>query len=203
VPQYGRLKINTERGGEVREVIQFLSALEDAYNNLYALDFISSNAGDYRRRYRDFSPYSYTPHLGLPLDVEGLILPEDRLNMTSVVIESPGFWEFLGTLNPLLQLREYLKDRHERRKDNDYREGYESERLELENEQQRLKNEQLKTEIIRERIRLLDEAGFDPEERRRLLIQHAIEPLRQLDKHINQKLISDASVKKEDGTQIE
>lgn len=203
MPQYGKLKISTERGGEVREIIQFLSALENAYNNLYALDFISSNADDYRRRYRDFFPYRFTPNLGLPLDVEGLILPEDRLKMTSVVIESPGFWEFLGTLNPLLQLREYLKDRHERRKDSDDREGYESERLALENERQRLENEKLKTEIIRDRIRLLEEAGFDPEERRRLLIRHAIEPLSHLDRHINQRLISDASVKKENGTDVE
>lgn len=197
--QYGRLKINTERGGEVREIIQFLSALENAYNNLYALDFISSNPNDYHRPYRDF----FTPHLGLPLDVEGLILPEDRLNMTSVVIESPGFWEFLGNLNPLLQLREYLKDRHERRKDSDYREGYESEHLELENDRQRIENEKLKTELIRERMQLLSEAGFEKEEIRRLLIRHAIEPLSHLDKHISQKLISDASVKKEDGTQIQ
>jgi hypothetical protein len=103
----------------------------------------------------------------------------------------------------ILQLRGYLKDRHERRKDSDCREGYESKRLALENEWQRLENEKLKTEIIRDRIRFLEEAGFDLEERRCLLIRHAIEPLSHLDRNINQRLISDASVKKENGTDVE
>jgi hypothetical protein len=71
VPQYGKLKVNTERSGEAREIIQFFSALENAYNKLYSLDFISSNADDYRRCYRDFSPCRFTPNLGLLLDVEG------------------------------------------------------------------------------------------------------------------------------------
>ena len=31
--------------------------------------------------------------------------------------ESPGFWEFLGSLNPLEVIRRYLNDRHERAKD--------------------------------------------------------------------------------------
>lgn len=49
--------------------------------------------------------------------------PDDRLELRRISIESPGFWEFFGALNPLQQIREYLKDRHERRKDVDYRDA--------------------------------------------------------------------------------
>src|SRR4051794_35010663 len=55
-----------------------------------------------------------------------------RLRVARVVMRSPGFWEFLGALNPLQQLREYLNDRHERSKDRGYRNDNERERLAVE-----------------------------------------------------------------------
>jgi hypothetical protein len=193
--QYGKLKIRTKRGGEVREIIQFLTVLENTYNNLYALEFIAKNVDTFRRqRYESPFPFRPSGYLDSLSDIEGLILPEDRLRMTSVVIESPGFWEFLGNLNPLSQIREYLKDRHERRQDIEYRERYERERLSLENERQRIENARFETELIRERIQLLEEAGFGPDEIRRLTVRHAFEPLRQLDTFTNNGLINESSV---------
>ena len=61
-------------------------------------------------------------------------LPDYRLEIRRIQINSPGFWEFLGALNPLQQIREYLNDRHRRRQDHKYREQAERERLMLENE---------------------------------------------------------------------
>jgi len=59
--------------------------------------------------------------------------PELPLVVSRVVLRSPGFWEFLGALNPLEVTRKYLNDRHERRKDHDYRSVAEADRLALEN----------------------------------------------------------------------
>lgn len=58
-------------------------------------------------------------------NLEGLVLPDDKLRLRSVVIQSPGFWEFLGALNPLETLRKYVNDRHEQRKDREYKEPLE------------------------------------------------------------------------------
>jgi len=50
------------------------------------------------------------------LDKDNIIPQDERLVISKVTFQSPGFWEFLGSLNPLEQIREYLKDRHERQK---------------------------------------------------------------------------------------
>jgi hypothetical protein len=108
----------------VSEIRAFLADLSDAYNALYWFDdFV---------RYRGF----YAPGLRFPISCHlrvEQIVPEEQLQLNSVVIRSPGFWEFLGTLNPVQQLRLYLNDRHERRKDKEYREPADRERLQLEN----------------------------------------------------------------------
>ena len=192
---YGRLKVFTKRAGEVREVAYLLTSIEAAYSNLYALDFLTINNG---RRYRYYPEYPYyelfSNQVGPLLDVEGLVLPEHRLRLSSVVIQSPGFWEFLGSLNPLNQLREYLNDRHERRKDKEYREQHEDDRLRLDNERQELENEKLKTQIIGERFNLLTQLGYDPKDARRLLVRHAAEPLERLDYFIEREMLGEASI---------
>ena len=60
--------------------------------------------------------------------------PKDLLEIASISIHSPGFWEVLGGLNPLQQIREYLNDRHKRRQDREFREAAEKKKLEIENE---------------------------------------------------------------------
>lgn len=51
------------------------------------------------------------------------VLPEHRLVIKSIRIESPGFWEVFASLNPLQQIREYLNDRHKRKQDREFREA--------------------------------------------------------------------------------
>lgn len=51
------------------------------------------------------------------------VVPEHRLVVKRVRIESPGLWEFAASLNPLQQIREYLNDRHQRRQDREFREA--------------------------------------------------------------------------------
>src|SRR5690606_29760866 len=89
---------------------------------------------------------------GLPTPVE--IPPQDRLVLNRVRIESPGFWEFLGSLNPLLHIREYLNDRHRRRQDQEYREASEKKRLELENELLQAQIEREFNTVLKERIEI-------------------------------------------------
>jgi hypothetical protein len=68
-------------------------------------------------------------------------------------MNSPCFLDFLGSLNPFQQIREYLKDRHERKKDNCYR-----------NRQEEINGEldilESKNNIIIQRIDIFKSLGY-------------------------------------------
>lgn len=110
------------------------------------------------------------------IDIDKIILPSDRLFISKVNIQSPGFWEVLGSLNPLQQIREYIKDRHERKKDDKYRSRQEEEIGELEIEERRNK-------IINQRIETLRGLGYSNTEIRQLVMAMVIEPLNKLGRH--------------------
>ena len=105
---------------------------------------------------------------------ENVILPEDRLTVHSIVIQSPGFWEFLGSANVLETIRKYLSDRHDRKKDKEYRSRLEKEKIELE-------NEKLKMEVVNEKITTLRILGIPEEKIRDVVAIHILRPLEQLD----------------------
>lgn len=115
-----RLRINTEKLGDIREIIRYLQVLEQAYNHLYVLDFIIQDA---KRRHKEMQESGYSwrrtsiKSLISVRKPEEFILPDDRIQIHRISIKSPGFWEFLGNINPLEVLRKYLCDRHEREKD--------------------------------------------------------------------------------------
>lgn len=99
-----RLKVNTEKLGDIRDIIQYLQVLEKVYNHLYAFEFVISDA---KLRHKKLNETSY-PSWGTSKPVrtipsirkpEEVVLPEDRIQLTSIVIKSPGFWEFLGNIN--------------------------------------------------------------------------------------------------------
>ena len=104
---------------------------------------------------------SYTPHA-------------EQLILSAVSLASPGFWEFLGTLNPLEVLRKHLNDRHERRKDHEYRESAERPRLDLE-------NLILENKVISERVMLVKEMGATDRDLAPLLNELINKPLVALD----------------------
>uniref|UniRef100_UPI001CA36C62 hypothetical protein n=1 Tax=Vibrio cholerae TaxID=666 RepID=UPI001CA36C62 len=87
---------------------------------------------------------------------------------------SPGFWEFLGKLNPLEVLRQYLNDRHERKKDEDYRNTLEKEKLGIE-------NDILKLEFTRQVIEVARQTGHSEEEIRSIVRDQIVIPLISLD----------------------
>lgn len=103
-------------------------------------------------------------------------MPSDRLIISKVNIQSPGFWEVIGSLNPLQQIREYIKDRHERKKDKNYRCRQEEELKELEIQER-------KDKIVNERIKTLKELGYSDIEIRQLVTSMVIQPLNRLGQH--------------------
>ena len=196
-----RLRINTEKLGDIREVVRYLQVLEQAYNHLYAFDFIITDA---KRRHEELNESGYSswggskpvrtiPSVRKP---EEVVLPEDRIQVSSIVIKSPGFWEFLGNSNPLEVLRKYLCDRHERKKDNTYRNQQEEERDTLE-------NEKLRTEVVHDKIKILKELGVPEEKIRKALFEHVIKPLGELDTVQDKGLVVDAEISGSNSGQTE
>jgi len=185
------IRINAERLDEVRGVITYLHDVETAYNNLYVFHLLvdevekayQPSGQSWERRTKR------TPSLRTvsKAKVRGIVLPEDTLWLHRINIESPGFWEFLGALNPLETLRKYLADRHERIKDKQYRNQLEAEKM-------RLEVERLKTEVAKDRIDLLREVGVPEEKIRDALTRHLVEPLSVIDRHQDAGLILGAEI---------
>lgn len=182
--KYGLLRINAKRGGTIPELQSYLIDLQKAYENLYAFELIINKA-----KIQEF--YLSAPK-GLPAlkpirKVSEIILPQDQIIVSKIRIESPGFWEFLGSLNPLQQIREYLKDRHERRKDLEWREEQERKKMTIEN---RL----METKLLNDQIEILKSIGYSEDEIRRIIVVHWYEPLKELNKHQDSGMIEDADI---------
>lgn len=182
-----RLQINTERLGDVCEVIHYLTIFEQAYNHLYAFGFILQRAKEDSHREDPSINFVHRPVRNLITirHPDEIILPEHRLRISRVVVESPGFWEFLGNLSPLEVLRKYLCDRHERKKDTAYRNRQEMEKGELE-------LAKLGLEVVGEEISILQSLGVPEEKIRKALFDHIDKPLRALDEVQDKGLAQDA-----------
>jgi hypothetical protein len=184
------LRIYGRSGFFVGEIRHYLAQVEDAYNSLYTLEVF---VGAVERSAQNWLvPYGFGAFWGLPLFPQGrtrflvswpptpqtvapVVPPRDRLLLKAVNLESPGFWDFMGTLNPLEVIRQYLNDRHERRKDREYREAAEARRLELEN---RL----LENRVIQERIEIARHLGATEQDLTPLLNEFVYRPLRESDR---------------------
>jgi len=204
MPDRARLRVYGEGEMEVRLVKDYLSDFQHAYNSLlvfeHMLDGIRRRMKDYPlssallfdyyeeavwskrpRRFMqttsDWPPTLDQLHSRVPLS--------EQLILSGVQIASPGFWEFVGSLNPLETLRKYLCDRHERRKDREYREPAERKRLEME-------NEILRSKEISERIRLAKELGATDRDLAPLVNDLIARPLGALDQYQNRGLINRA-----------
>ena len=149
-----RLAINALRGGTATEIAEFLHDIDAAYRATYGYLLKEPlDLGDFLDLYHFFPlPPQIIARLAYPRVARPTVtpseiepLPEFQLVVSRISINSPGFWEFVGSLNPLLHIREYLKERHERTKDDLYRNKAEQERLKLENKilQQTLVDKQL------------------------------------------------------------
>ncbi len=196
----GILLVEVSRGGSVDETLQFLIDLQNSYENLYALDLKIDNAKkivDESTQLPSAIKRGRQPALSPTRRARDVVIPDDRLRVHRVEISSPGVWEFLGALSPIVQLREYAKDRHERRKDKEWREAQERREMVLENEKRErevqkmdLQNIQLRDSILNEQANLLISLGYTEEQIRRLLNAHYFGPMSHLEHHFDSGLIT-------------
>ena len=108
------IKILADRAGTVKELTNYLTDLENAYNSLHAfnrfLDYFHQESRSNRRMIHFICEFGIPLNSSLKLDNSSdLIKPVDRLVISRISIQSPGFWEIVGSLNPLQQIREYPK----------------------------------------------------------------------------------------------
>jgi hypothetical protein len=195
-----KLHVIANRLGVVPDIASMLVSLNELYVGLIVLDKVAAKAD---RRHRGPSPeekllraifgeksadestddskFDLTEEISI---AKGTTSP---LELASVSFASPGFWEFLGELNPLQQIREWLKDRHERKKDIDFR-----------NEQERdsgfLKNEAMFLGNLESKIKILRNVGVPEEEIREKVTELLGVPTRQLASAFAQEIIEDAEI---------
>ena len=186
------LRISGNGDVPVEEVAGCLAAIDDAYNG--ALLFIHSF--DRHRRFLVPFPLNLVAPSRRPRrkaiwevpevfesGLSELVADGDRLVLRAVRLESPGWWEVFGKLNPLEVIRKYLKDRHERKKDVEYRNSAEKERLLLENQLR-------ENQVLKERIEMAKAIGATDQDLAPLKNSLLGRPLRRLGHYQDQNVIS-------------
>jgi hypothetical protein len=178
------LRIESDGQWTVAEIVEFLEAFRGAHDGLVIFESLLElyAAHSEWRRYRSFPDvvvYGASGILSATLELSDdalnrFVRPEQQLVVQSVQLASPGFWEFVGSLNPLEVLRRYLDDRHRHRQDREYREAHESRRLDLE-------NMVLENRVLNERIAIARELGLPEVTVTAMLGRWVAEPLRRID----------------------
>ena len=164
-----------------------LQRFSSAYYGLLFIEQISiAEKGSLVRDYYKYAEFN--PHYEIwRLDDEVMsMLPEHftyPLELKGAVFQSPGYWDFLGKLNPLENIREYLNDRHDRIKDIEYRNRYEKEELDL-------KNKLLKLDVINKAIKTSKNAGIPDSEITKILRDNVLTPMLKLETFQDAEIIS-------------
>lgn len=172
--EFGRFRIHFLRNFSVSEISSYIHDLEIAYNRLnFFNDYLFTALNEKKAL---FNLQSITSHQQLYL------LVQNELRVEKISISSPGFWEFLGSLNPLLQIREYLNDRHKRKLDNTYLND-------VDEEKKRLENKLLQINVIKEAKQLIDDLNIPEEEKTKIIKDYLIDPLFKLGTHQDNGLI--------------
>jgi hypothetical protein len=203
MPRQGLLRIHGHGDVEVERVTSYLSDLRFAYDAILIFETtIEGLLRDFREfpepwyQARFFGGRQFIPRRGMQQvrswppsseEIAPLVPVSEQLLLSSVKLASPGFWEFLGKLNPLEVVRQYLNDRHERRKDKEYRESAEKRRLLLE-------NLSLENKVIAERLKLAKEFGATDRDLAPLLNGLVFKPLTALDRHQDHNVIEHAEL---------
>ncbi len=183
----------------LRDIISSLQEVESAYNHIITFERVVDQlkvqlAIEHPRPFEQpqFFRKPYKPmRIRIPSSktISNFVLPDEQLVLIRVQISSPGFWEFLGKLNPLEVIRQWMCDAHERRKDREYREVAEQEHLTLE-------NQLLQNRVIHERIQILRELGTTDADIAPLLNQLIYEPLRRTEAHQDKGIFFNAGIKR-------
>jgi len=186
-------------------VRDLLFRIEHSYNCVFAFEALVDATAKTSRRFGPWPEAWFFAGPGLtamrprllmtwPPTVEAVaavVPPRHRLVLAAVRLESPGAWDFIAKLNPLEVIRQGLNDRHERRKDHDYRERAESRRLELE-------NQLLENKVLREKISIAKELGATDQDLSPLLNELVLKPLSALERPQDHALIEAAEIISDD-----
>jgi hypothetical protein len=172
--EIGRLRLDAPRSGTVAETAEYLNVLDACYRHLCAFHSWVNEILEWRHSSQSLPWYPISPDVVASTDTP--------LRISSVQLQSPGFWEFLGTLNALETLRKYVADRHERRKDRNWREPYEVEKAGLE-------IEHLRNQDIKDKVDLLTKVGVPRSLIRRIVVAHVTQPLATMDRFQDSGLI--------------
>jgi hypothetical protein len=196
------LVVESEGGIRLTDVRKFLAEIEDAYNRVLLLLTLLDGLPRLERKpgvpiFRspllEYSPLAILAGSeGKPVhftksSVASLIGRSQSLILSSVRLESPGNWKLLGVSDSLEVLRKYLNDRHERRKDKQYR-------LATDEEKRLLENELLRTKVLSEKVKVAKELGANEEDLSPLLGQLLFDPLDELATFQDRGLIADVKV---------
>lgn len=203
------LRIEVLRTGRVTEITSFLMATDRLYGNIL----------EYRIRI-------HTARISQPSiaaqQLKHLFKTSDpshdkskghfALGVHAVMMQSPGFWEFIGTLSPLQFIRDILNDLHERSKDREYKNYHEEQRLRLENEKMTIENDARKAQVERENLRnekiklmllssdidLMRKLGLPDEQINSIIGAYITRPASKLLYHQDTDLIGNATMKPEE-----
>jgi hypothetical protein len=146
----GEATFAIEGGHPLEAYVRAFHALDALYDGLLTLDRLIDALSDGR----DFGIRErllFAVLRGDPID--HMVLPSERLVLSSIEAASPGRVSLIGDIKLLEQIRLWLSDRAERRKDRDYRNREEARRLDLENQQR-------ETELLRARVAAMREMGL-------------------------------------------
>jgi len=178
---YGVLRVESRAVIPVYVFREMLAAVEYAYNYLYVAQLLMNTPPGEGR-------WTYIGDSETPRRYGSWVPRRDRLILKSANLSSPGFLEFLGSIFSLEQIRLYLQDRHERRKDKKYREDAEERGLILDNDLKEAK-------LIQEQIKIAKSLGATDEDLKPLLQRFVRRPLAELDWWVDQGLLRDARVR--------
>jgi hypothetical protein len=202
MPEQARLRVYGQGDVEVELVAAYLTDLKHAYDSVLLFETIIDGM---RRAARDFPfpRYPFGLEFGWPAPrravrrtrdwpptaeaVASFVPRTEQLILSAVSLASPGFWEFLGSLNALEVIRKWLNENHERRKDRVYRETAEKRKLNAENFQR-------ETRAISERIQLAREIGATDRDLAPLLSELIYKPLVALDRYQDNGVIEHAEL---------
>lgn len=116
------------------------------------------------------------------IEMDKIVLPNDQLYISKVIIEPLGFWEVIGNFNALEQIRGYLKDRHERKIQNKYQNTEDVKATSFEIEDRTNKQ-------INEHILTLKRIGYTDEKIKPLVASMLVKPLEKLGMYQDTKQI--------------
>jgi len=177
--------------GAVEQVSNFLYTLDCVYDHLQKLEEFLDNEPSildipwfkYGQR-SILAQDKLADDFNIFINVRG----EEKLFLDKCNFNSPGLWEFIGKLNILEVLREYLKDRHSRIKDELYRNIAEQESLQLENSMKKI-------ELYEKLVNFGKNSGLSEKEVSELAKRLITRPLSTLENYKSKEIIINAKIK--------